>query len=60
MTRLLYSKLEAAEQLSISLRTLNRLLADKTCPLPTVKVGRRVLISAEALTQYVERLRESA
>ena len=58
MSRLLYSKPEAAEQLSISERVLARLIKDGE--VETVMVGRRRLVPAEALADYVERLRRSA
>jgi len=52
--RLLYDKTEAAEQLSISVRVLDRLISDgEVC---SVLIGRRRLVPAEALTDYVKRL----
>lgn len=50
--RLAYSLREAAEKLGgVSLRTVQRLVA---CGgLPAVRVGRRVLIAADALRRYV-------
>lgn len=52
--RLLYSKPEAAEQLSISERVLDRLIRDGE--LGSVLLGRRRLVPADALTDYVKRL----
>lgn len=52
--RLLYSKAEAAEQLSISERVLDRLIHDGE--VASVLIGRRRLVAAEALADYVERL----
>lgn len=42
-TSIFVSKLEACDMLSVSMSTINRLLADG--PLPFRKVGKRVLIS---------------
>jgi excisionase family DNA binding protein len=56
--RLLYSKTDAAEQLGISERVLDRLIADGL--VETVKIGRRRLVPHEALEDYIERLRRSA
>lgn len=58
MSALLYSIPDAADQLSVSARVLERLIADGE--VDTVKIGRRRLVPAEALTDYVERLRRSA
>jgi excisionase family DNA binding protein len=55
---LLYSIPDAAEQLSVSARVLERLIKDGE--VDTVKIGRRRLVPAEALADYVERLRRSA
>lgn len=56
--RLLYPYGEAAEQLGISQRVLERLIRDGE--IESVPIGRRKLVPAEALTDYVERLRRSA
>lgn len=53
--KLLYSVPEAAEQLSISPRVLERLIADGK--VDTVKIGRRRLVPGEALEDYVERVK---
>lgn len=58
MTRILYSKPEAADQLSISERVLDRLIRDGE--VDSVLIGRRRLVPAEAITEYVKRLRASA
>jgi len=52
--RLLYDKTEAAEQLSISVRVLDRLIADGE--VSSVLIGRRRLVPADALSDYVKRL----
>lgn len=56
--RRLYAKPEAAAELSISERVLERLIADGD--IETVQIGRRRLVPADALDEYVERLRKSA
>lgn len=56
--RKLYAKPEAAEQLSISERVLDRLIADGV--LETVKIGRRRLVPDDALDAYIEHLRATA
>lgn len=54
MTRLLHDLDQAAEQLSISRRVVERLVRDGE--LATVKLGRRRLVPDEALQEYVARL----
>ena len=56
--RLLYPVHEAAEQLGIQRTSLYELL--KGGELERVKIGRRTLITAESLTEYVDRLRAVA
>ncbi len=56
--RKLYSKPDAAEQLSVSTKTLERLIRDGQ--IDSVKIGRSRLIPEVALDEYVERLRRSA
>ena len=56
--RLLYPVREAAEQLGIQRTSLYELL--KGGQLERVKIGRRTLITAESLTEYVDRLRLAA
>lgn len=56
--RLLYPVHEAAEQLGIQRTSLYELL--KGGELERVKIGRRTLITAESLTEYVDRLRVAA
>jgi excisionase family DNA binding protein len=51
--RLGYSRLEAAQMLGISLRTVDRLIAEKQ--LPVRRIGKRVLITRDVLTQFVKR-----
>jgi len=53
MNRLLHSKKDAAFILSVSLRTINNLIVAKE--LPTVRIGSRVLISAEELRLFCKR-----
>jgi excisionase family DNA binding protein len=48
--RLLYSKAEAAELLSLSLRSIHHLVA--AGELPTRQIGRRSLIPASALLEF--------
>lgn len=58
MSRLLYSIPEAADQLSISARVLERLIAEGD--VATVKIGRRRLVAADALTDYIERIKRAS
>jgi excisionase family DNA binding protein len=48
-----YSREEAAEVIGISLRTLDRLIADKE--LPVRRIGRRVFINRDILYQWLKR-----
>lgn len=57
MNRLLYSIPDAADQLSVSARVLERLIADGE--VETVKIGRRRLVPAEALVDYIAQVRAS-
>jgi excisionase family DNA binding protein len=56
-TKLLFSKREAAQRLSISIRTLENLLATKE--LEARRIGRRVLIPATVLESFANRARQS-
>lgn len=56
--KLLYSIPDAAEQLSLSARVLERLIADGE--VDTIKIGRRRLVPAEALTTYVARIKAAS
>jgi len=56
--RLLYSIIDAAEQLSIGRAKVEDLV--RTGEIESIKLGRRRLIPAEALTDYVERLRAAS
>jgi excisionase family DNA binding protein len=56
--RLLYAIPDAAEQLSVSARVLERLISDGE--VETVKIGRRRLVPAEALTAYVEKVKAAS
>jgi excisionase family DNA binding protein len=56
--RLLYAIPDAAERLSVSARVLERLIADGQ--LATVKIGRRRLVPAEALTDYVAKVKAAS
>lgn len=58
MTRLMYDKPEAAEQLSVSVRVLERLIAGGE--IESVLIGRRRLVPASALEDYVDRLRRAS
>ena len=49
-TRLLYSRKEAARQLSISVRSLDYIIAAKS--LDTRRIGRKVLVTRASLTRY--------
>jgi excisionase family DNA binding protein len=51
--RLGYSRAEAAQMLNISVRTVDRLIAEKE--LPVRRIGRRILITRDVLTQFVKR-----
>jgi excisionase family DNA binding protein len=51
--RLGYSRAEAAQMLNISLRTVDRLIAEKQ--LTVRRIGRRVLITRDVLAQFVKR-----
>jgi excisionase family DNA binding protein len=51
--KLLVSLKEAAHLLSISTRTLNRMVADGS--IPYVKIGKRTLFSITSLEDYIER-----
>ena len=55
--RLLYAIPEAAEQLSVSARVLERLISDGK--VETVKIGRRRLVPADALVAYIEQVKAS-
>lgn len=56
-TRLLYSIADAAELLSVGVRKVEALVASDD--LETVRIGRRRLIPADALDDYVQRLRHA-
>lgn len=56
--RLLYAIPDAADQISVSARVLERLIADGE--VESVKVGRRRLVPHDALTDYIERLRDAS
>lgn len=56
--RLLYSIPDAADQLSVSARVLERLIADGD--IDTVKIGRRRLVPDDALRQYVDRIKAAS
>jgi excisionase family DNA binding protein len=50
-TKLMYSKLEAAELLSLSVRTIENLIGNRE--LTVRRVGKRVLISYESLLRFI-------
>lgn len=51
--KLQYSREEAAELIGVSLRTLDRLIAEKQ--IAVRRIGRRVLIGKDVLAQFVKR-----
>jgi excisionase family DNA binding protein len=51
--KILYTKREAAELLSISLRSLDYLIFSHQ--IPTRRIGRRVLIHRDAIEQFARR-----
>jgi excisionase family DNA binding protein len=51
--KLQYSRNEAAEMLGISLRTLDRLIAEKQ--ITVRRIGKRVLITRDTLNNFVRR-----
>jgi excisionase family DNA binding protein len=51
--KLQYSREEAAALIGVSLRTLDRLVAEKE--IVVRRIGRRVLISRDVLTQFIKR-----
>lgn len=57
-TRLLYSVAESADLLSVGKRKMEELVRDGS--VETVLIGRRRLVPAEALTDYVERLKAAS
>jgi excisionase family DNA binding protein len=52
-TKFLFSKKRAAEALSVSLRTIDYLIATKR--LAVTRIGKRVLIPRKALEQFARR-----
>lgn len=56
--KLLYAIPDAADQLSISARVLERLIADGE--VETVKIGRRRLVPSGALVDYVARVKAAS
>jgi excisionase family DNA binding protein len=56
-TRRLYGYGEAAEQLSISRRMVERLVAERA--LRVVRLGRRRLIDAEDLSRFIQKAKGS-
>ena len=56
--RKLWERIDAAKQLSISPRVLDRLIADGQ--IESVKIGRRRLVPDECLDAYVKRLRAAS
>lgn len=56
--KLLYSVGDAADQLSLSPRVLERLIHDGE--IDTIKIGRRRLVPAEALEDYVARVKAAS
>jgi excisionase family DNA binding protein len=56
--RLLYEIADAGIQLSVSARTVERLVKDGE--IASVKIGRRRLVPHDALEDYIDRLRRAA
>jgi len=55
--RILISKREAAEILSVSVRTIDNLIVQEK--IPTRKIGRRVLIPRDLLERFVKDLNQA-
>jgi len=51
--KVLYTKREAAQQLSISLRSLDYLIFSQQ--LPTRRIGRRVLVHRDSIERFAKR-----
>lgn len=56
--RLLYSVPDAAAQLSISPRAMERLISDGE--VDTVKIGRRRLVPDDSMREYIERIKAAS
>ncbi|MEM1353876.1 MAG: helix-turn-helix domain-containing protein [Planctomycetota bacterium] len=52
--RLGYSRVEAAEILSVSVRTIDNLIADKTTGFPVRRIGRKVVIPRRELELWLD------
>lgn len=52
--RLGYSRVEAAEILSVSVRTIDNLIADKTTRFPVRRIGRKVVIPRRELELWLD------
>jgi excisionase family DNA binding protein len=57
-TRLLYEIPDAGNQLSVSARTIERLVKDGE--IASVKIGRRRLVPHDALEDYIDRLKKAS
>ena len=57
-SRLLYAIPDAADKISVSARVMERLVSDGV--VESVKVGRRRLVPHDALTDYIDRLRDAS
>lgn len=55
MDRWMFSRREAASALSVSLRTIDGLVAD--CTLPVLRLGKRVLIPKKSLDEFAAKAR---
>lgn len=60
MTRLMYRVPEAAHEIGVSPRVMERLIKGDEPEVESVKIGRSRLIPHDALVAYVKRLRETA
>lgn len=56
--RMLYTVPDAAEQLSVSEKTMRNLIREGQ--VESVLLGRRRLVPAQALAEYIERLRRAS
>ena len=52
--RLGYSRVEAAEILSVSVRTIDNLIADKTTGFPVWRIGRKIVIPRTELELWLD------
>ena len=58
MAEKIHTRQQAADALAIGLSTLDKLMARKDNPLPHIRVGRRVLIPADKLDEWISEEQE--